>query len=218
MDESITGDVVSSAYASRRERRNRSVDNGWRHLVHLLGWGKASQASESQEANLDERFSAEGEARIVPLASRGPQEPPPERPQRVGAELHRLVDLLPQGAEPSAVSFLRYLVDQEGNGPAAFDRGVQVLTRDPAQGSGASSVVVLVGPCEGLMSVSSLTEVLEEAPNLEVHFRLFKDGFFRADGVSTDIEDLAKWLSGRDEVQSVAIEANVIHVVPRSGT
>ena len=76
-------------------------------------------------------------------------------------------------------------------------------------------VMILVGPCAGIASIDGLIREIDEAPHLEVGFRLFRDGFYRVDGQTDDRSDVGTWLSAQASVQSVVDDGTTLHVRPR---
>jgi regulator of replication initiation timing len=76
-------------------------------------------------------------------------------------------------------------------------------------------MTVMVGPTDTVALIAHLMEALDNCPHLTVRFRLFRDGYYRVDGVTTDPVSLLSWLQKRPEVQVLDRDKGTIHVVPR---
>lgn len=79
-------------------------------------------------------------------------------------------------------------------------------------------VVVVIGPVDRLGEVEDLTIELESAPEIDVHFRLFRAGAYRVDASCSDIEGLVGRLRTRKDVLDVQREGATVHVLPAPAT
>ncbi len=77
-----------------------------------------------------------------------------------------------------------------------------------------SSLVILVGPSDSIASLAKVIDLLEHVPNLTISFRIFRDGFYRVDGQSEKINQIASWLKLQEDVHEVEINGETIHVIP----
>ena len=127
-----------------------------------------------------------------------------------------LLDDLDAADAYAAYRFLSYLHagSREADEPRPYrvygdigGRGAQRQKLEP--------LIILVGPCAGIASIDGLIREIDEAPHLEVGFRLFRDGFYRVDGHTDDRTEVGTWLSARTGVQSVVDDGTALHVRPR---
>lgn len=217
MSESVHADGSIGQYRPRRDRRlgRPKRIQGGRQWLGLFRAGGAD----------DDGLDVVGENSVDGLGD----EPTPSASDASGGAshgqlhrlvLHRLVDLLPEDTADAAATYLSFLVEKGTSQAVASvgtPTGVRVLEGGggPEAHSDPQAVVVLIGPCEGLMGVASLVREMEDFPGLEVEFRLFKEGVYRVDGEIADLESLAKWLRDRPDVVSVALDDHTVHVLPK---
>ena len=79
---------------------------------------------------------------------------------------------------------------------------------------GDQPVSVIVGPCASLADVEQLIDGIAVAQEIRVLFEAFQGGFYRFDGRTRAITDLARWLAERADVETVTRQAETLHVVP----
>ncbi len=81
-------------------------------------------------------------------------------------------------------------------------------------GSG-ESITIIVGPTDSIGHIAGLIDALEGSPQLEVKFRVFRDGFYRVDGQAHDRDKLIGWLRAQSLVRDIAVDHELVHVSPR---
>ena len=115
--------------------------------------------------------------------------------------------------------FLSYLQARRSSGSLPGETGAlevygQVAaTRAPELAD--LPVSVIVGPCASLADMEALIDEIAEAPEFQVLFQAFQGGFYRLDGRTRALGELALWLAQRPAAESVAREGAALHVVPR---
>jgi regulator of replication initiation timing len=76
-------------------------------------------------------------------------------------------------------------------------------------------MTVMVGPADTMSLVTGIMDALDNCTFFTVRFRLFRDGYYRADGVAADPVSLVTWLQKRPDVQLVDHDKGTIHVIPK---
>ena len=95
---------------------------------------------------------------------------------------------------------------------------VDSVRRQLAQASttaGAEPIALMIGPTDNLAVISALVDGLEAMTSLTPQFRVYRDGFYRLDGVTTNRLGVIDWLRSHLDVAVVDDRGDALFVQPR---
>ena len=76
-------------------------------------------------------------------------------------------------------------------------------------------LVIMVGPSHSLSMIASLMDDIENLPHFTADSRVFKDGFYRVNGQTSDADAVVQWHQRRSDVRAVTRKGDAIQVVPK---
>jgi len=75
-------------------------------------------------------------------------------------------------------------------------------------------VTMTIGPVTTFTALTALADRLEEFTDVfAIKFRLFRDGIYRIDGWTDDVQAIADWTMNQPEVHKVTVDVDAIHAL-----